>query len=470
MTDATDHITAAHAPPRVGFVSLGCPKATVDSERILGELTQAGYAIATDYQGADVVVVNTCGFIDAAREESFDAIDEALNEHGRVVVTGCLGAEHALLQARFPELLAVTRPHDYAAVLAAVKRAAPIPAGCDPIAQTALRGDARLPLTPPHYAYLKVSEGCNHSCRFCIIPSMRGPLVSRDLNGVVREAERLVDSGVREILVIAQDLSAYGVDLGYARTTLLGQAVETRFETLCRALDGLGVWVRLHYVYPYPHVDAVIPLMRHDGLLPYLDIPLQHGAPRVLKAMRRPAAAEHTLERIQGWRTQNPDLVIRSSFIVGFPGETEADFMTLLDFLDEAALDRVGCFQYSPVAGAAANALPNHVSPEEMQARYDALMAHQKAISARRITRLVGRELDVLVDEVDGERVIGRSYADAPDIDGQVYISFEEDAPAVGSLVRVRIDASDDYDLWGHTVGAARPYASASLTTVDQPR
>lgn len=438
--------------PSVGFVSLGCPKATVDSEKILGALTRDGYRIATAYDTADVVVVNTCGFINAAREESFDAIDEALAENGRVVVTGCLGAEQGLLSERYPSLLAVTRPHDYAAVLAAVRRAAPIAPGCRP-QSLMLRGDARLPLTPPHYAYLKVSEGCNHKCSFCIIPSMRGPLVSRAIDEVMLEAEALVVAGVRELLVIAQDLSAYGVDMGYAQARWRDQSLETRFAPLCEALDQLGVWVRLHYVYPYPHVDEVVGLMRHDGLLPYLDVPLQHGSPRVLKAMRRPAAAEETLERLQRWRERQPDLVVRSSFIVGFPGETDDDFEALLAFLQDAELDRVGCFRYSPVAGAAANALAEPVPDTLVTERYDALMAQQQVISARRLQRLVGKTLDVLVDEVDGDRVIGRCYADAPEIDGQVYVSFDADAPCVGSLVPVSIEAADEYDLWGRCVG-----------------
>lgn len=438
--------------PSVGFVSLGCPKATVDSEKILGSLTRDGYRIATQYDAADVVVVNTCGFINAARDESFEAIDEALAENGRVVVTGCLGAEQGLLNERYPALLAVTRPHDYAAVLAAVRRAAPIPSGCRTPGEAHLRGDARLPLTPPHYAYLKVSEGCNHKCSFCIIPSMRGPLVSRGIGDVMAEAEALVEAGVQELLVIAQDLSAYGVDRGYAAEHWRGQSIETRFAPLCEALGELGVWVRLHYVYPYPHVDEVVGLMRHGGLLPYLDVPLQHGSPRVLKAMRRPAAAEQTLDRVQRWRAMQPDLVVRSSFIVGFPGETDRDFEDLLEFMRVAELDRVGCFRYSPVAGAAANDIAALVPESVVTERYEALMAEQQSISARRLARLVGRELEVLVDEVDGERVIGRSYADAPEIDGQVYVAFDADAPAVGTRIRARIEAADEYDLWGQQV------------------
>jgi len=437
--------------PSVGFVSLGCPKATVDSEKILTRLTGEGYRISGDYEGADIVVVNTCGFIDAARDESFDAIAEALDEHGRVVVTGCLGAEQKLLAERFPDLIAVTRPHDYDAVVAAVRAAAPMPVGCAPAGPGAA---GRVALTPPHYAYLKVSEGCNHTCTFCIIPSMRGRLVSRPLDDVMAEAEALAASGVRELLVIAQDTSAYGVDANYAPATWRGRERPSRFFDLCEALAELGIWVRLHYVYPYPHVDDVVGLMSQDGLLPYLDVPFQHGAPRVLKAMRRPAAAENTLRRLERWRAIRPDLAVRSTFIVGFPGETDEDFETLLAFLDEAGLDRVGCFVYSPVEGARANDLPGAVPEAVARERYEAFMAHQQAISSARLARRVGQTLSVIVDELDGERAIGRSYADAPEIDGVVYVDCEDHAPRPGDVVSVRVTAAGDYDLWGERVEA----------------
>ena len=435
--------------PSVGFVSLGCPKATVDSEKILTRLTGSGYRIAADYEGADVVVVNTCGFLDAARDESFEAIEEALAEHGRVVVTGCLGAEGEALGARYPDLLAVTRPHDYDAVVAAVRAAAPPAYGCAPSPAAA---PGRIALTPPHYAYLKVAEGCDHRCTFCIIPSMRGRLVSRRIDEVMQEAETLVASGVRELIVIAQDTSAYGVDLRYAPGTWRGRAWPSRFRDLCAALAELGVWVRMHYVYPYPHVDDVIPLMREDGLLPYLDVPFQHGSPKILKAMRRPAGAEDTLRRLENWRAMCPELVVRSTFIVGFPGESEADFETLVDFIEAAKLDRVGCFTYSPVAGAAANALPGAVPHEVALERKEALMRRQQAISAALLSERIGRVLSVIVDEVDGERVIGRSYADAPEIDGLVYVACDEDVPRAGEVVSVRITASGDHDLWGERV------------------
>jgi len=431
--------------PKVGFVSLGCPKALVDSERILTQLRVEGYDIVNTYEGADVVVVNTCGFIDSAKAESLEAIGEALSENGRVVVTGCLGANAEEIRSVHPQVLSITGPHQYESVVAAVREHAPAPAH-DP--RMDLVPPQGIRLTPRHYAYLKISEGCNHHCSFCIIPSMRGRLQSRPLPDVMREAERLVTAGVKELLVISQDTSAYGSDLRYPDAQWRGQERRTDFLGLCTALGELGVWVRLHYVYPYPHVDEVLPLMAEGKLLPYLDIPFQHGSPRMLKLMRRPAATEDTLTRIRRWREICPDLTLRSTFIVGFPGETEAEFEALLEFLDEAQLDRVGCFPYSPVDGAAANALPGPVPEEVRQERWERFMEHQQRISATRLARHVGRALDVLIDRVEGSVAIGRSAADAPDIDGVVRVSGGAKLRP-GTLHRVQIEASDDYDLSG---------------------
>ncbi len=434
----------AATPPRVGFVSLGCPKALVDSERILTQLKLDGYAITNEYADANVVVVNTCGFIDSARAESLAAIGEALAENGRVIVTGCLGAEAERIRAVHPAVLAVTGPHQYEAVVGAVHAHAPIDPAHDPFVD--LVPPQGVKLTPRHYAYLKVSEGCNHSCTFCIIPSLRGRLASRPLDEILHEAERLVAAGVRELLVISQDTSAYGSDLRYRTAFWRGRPLKSDFEGLCRTLGALGVWVRLHYVYPYPHVDAVLPLMTEGKLLPYLDIPFQHGSPRLLKLMRRPAATEDTLERIRAWRRLCPDLSLRSTFIVGFPGETDADFEQLLTFLEAAELDRVGCFEYSPVTGAAANALPGAV-PDELKAeRHARFMATQQAISRRRLARRVGREMEVLVDGREGRSLLARSAADAPEIDGLVYVRTRRQI-APGEFLRVRVERADAYDL-----------------------
>jgi ribosomal protein S12 methylthiotransferase len=434
----------ASAAPKVGFVSLGCPKALVDSERILTQLRLDGYTISASYEDADVVVVNTCGFIDSAREESLDAIGEALAENGKVIVTGCLGAEAAQIHERHPGVLAVTGPHQYEAVVGAVHAHVPRPARHDPFVD--LLPPQGIKLTPRHYAYLKISEGCNHHCSFCIIPSMRGRLVSRPLDQVLEEAEKLVAAGVRELLVISQDTSAYGSDLKYSTAFWQGRPVKASFKGLCEALGSLGVWVRLHYVYPYPHVDEVLPLMAAGKVLPYLDIPFQHGSPRLLKLMKRPAAAENTLERIKAWRAICPDLTLRSTFIVGFPGETDEDFEQLLAFLQEAQLDRVGCFEYSPVAGASANALPNPV-PDALKAeRHARFMETQQAISRARLAAKVGREIEVLIDHAEPGRVIGRSAADAPEIDGLVYVKGAR-KPLPGQLLKVKVTGSDDYDL-----------------------
>jgi ribosomal protein S12 methylthiotransferase len=440
----------APAPvPRVGFVSLGCPKATRDSELILTRLRAEGYAVVPSYGEADLVVVNTCGFIDAAVEESLDAIGEALAENGRVVVTGCLGARSEVIREAHPEVLAVTGPHALEEVMAAVH--AHLPPVHAPFERLVPPQGVRL--TPRHYAYLKISEGCNHRCTFCIIPSMRGDLVSRPLPEVMREAEALVGAGVKELLVIAQDTSAYGVDLRYRPEIWRGAAVRTRIQELARALGELGVWVRLHYVYPYPHVDELIPLMAEGRLLPYLDVPLQHASPRVLRAMRRPADAEDALARIRAWRAECPDLTVRSTFIVGFPGETEAEFEELLAFLREAELDRVGCFAYSPVEGAAANALPGAVPEEVREARRERLMTLQAGISAARMARKVGRTLTVLVDEVGEAGAVARSAADAPEIDGQVYVSEPGDMRP-GELYEVRIVEASEHDLWAERAEA----------------
>ena len=427
---------------KVGIVSLGCPKALVDSERILTRLRAEGYEISGSYEGADVVLVNTCGFLDSARDESLSAIGEALNENGKVIVTGCLGAEKDLILQKFPKVLSVTGPQQYEAVVNAVHDV--LPPQHDPYVDLVPPEGIRL--TPRHYAYLKISEGCNNKCSFCIIPSMRGLLASRKIGDVLREAERLAKAGVKEILVISQDTSAYGLDIKYAEDTWHDKMRRTHFQELAEGLSELGVWVRLHYVYPYPHVDNVIPLMAAGKILPYLDIPFQHASPSVLKAMRRPAAQEKTLERIQSWRKICPDLTLRSTFIVGFPGEMEKDFELLLQWLEEAALDRVGCFKYEPVAGAAANDLPGAVTDEVKEERWHRFMQAQQKISARRLQRFKGRELDVLVDEVQKEKAIGRSFADAPEIDGKVFVSVARQAKA-GDMLRVKINKTDEYDL-----------------------
>lgn len=440
---------------RVGFVSLGCPKALVDSERILTQLRLEGYEVSPSYDGADVVVVNTCGFLDSAKQESLEAIGEALAENGRVIVTGCMGGDEAAIRAAHPDVLAVTGPQQYEQVVAAVRAWAPAPAAHDPYLD--LVPPQGIKLTPRHYAYLKIAEGCNHACTFCIIPDLRGRLVSRPVGEVLDEAERLVAAGVRELLVISQDTSAYGVDLKYRTGFWQGRPVKTNMLELCRALGELGVWVRLHYVYPYPHVDAVIPLLAEGRILPYLDIPFQHASPAVLKAMKRPAHQEKTLDRIRAWRAQCPDLVLRSTFIVGFPGETEADFQLLLDWLGAAQLDRVGCFQYEAVAGARANALPGAVPEEIKRERWERLMAAQQEISAARLQAKVGSTLEVLIDEITDEGAIGRSRGDAPEIDGHVYIDPEPEGSVLrpGDLVQVLIEEADDYDLYGQLVAAA---------------
>ena len=444
--------------PRVGFVSLGCPKALVDSEQIITQLRAEGYDIAPDYAGADLVVVNTCGFIDSAVEESLDAIGEALAENGKVIVTGCLGAKAGegggnLIKQIHPKVLAVTGPHAKEEVMQHVH--AHLPQPHDPFID--LVPAAGIKLTPKHYAYLKISEGCNHRCTFCIIPSMRGDLVSRPVGSVMQEAENLVKSGVKELLVISQDTSAYGVDIKYRTGFWNGRPLKTRMTELCEALGQLDVWVRLHYVYPYPHVDEVIPLMAEGKILPYLDIPFQHANPRILKLMKRPAAAEKTLERIQAWRKLCPDLTIRSTFIAGFPGETEAEFQELLDFLTEAQLDRVGCFAYSPVDGAKANELPDAVPTELREQRQARFMAHQTAISEKRLQAKVGRTIDVLVDRLaendKRERIaVGRSKADAPEIDGLVYVTGIDRKTAPGEFLRAKVVAAQEHDLVAENV------------------
>jgi ribosomal protein S12 methylthiotransferase len=430
-------------PPRVGFVSLGCPKALVDSERILTRLRAEGYAIAPTYDRAELVIVNTCGFIDAAVDESLGAIGEALAANGRVIVTGCLGAKNGVVRSAHPSVLAVTGPHDLDGVMAAVHDHLPRPHA--PFVD--LLPPQGIKLTPRHYAYLKISEGCNHRCSFCVIPSMRGDLVSRPAGEVLREAEVLVRAGVKELLVISQDTGAYGIDLKYRTDFWRGRPVRTRLIDLATALGSLGVWVRLHYVYPYPHVDAVIPLMAEGRVLPYLDVPFQHASPRLLKLMKRPASGEANLERIRAWRTICPEISIRSTFIVGFPGETEAEFEALLAFLEEAELDRVGCFAYSPVAGASANELPGQV-PEAVKAERRArLMMLQEKVSARRLKAKVGKSVPVLVDSVEGDRVVARSTADAPEIDGVVH--FERAAGLrPGDFATVLVKRSDAHDLW----------------------
>ncbi|WP_415301955.1 30S ribosomal protein S12 methylthiotransferase RimO [Alcaligenes sp. SJTW-7] len=436
--------------PKVGFVSLGCPKALVDSERILTQLRTDGYQITPSYDNADVVVVNTCGFIDSAKAESLEAIGEALAENGRVIVTGCMGVDEGLIREVHPSVLSVSGPQQYEQVLRAVREAAPPSLDHNPYID--LVPPQGIKLTPRHYAYLKISEGCNHSCSFCIIPSMRGKLVSRPVGEVLGEAERLVKAGVKELLVISQDTSAYGVDIRQRTGFWNGRPVKSSMVELSAALSELGAWVRLHYVYPYPHVDNIIPLMAEGKVLPYLDIPFQHASPSVLRAMKRPAFEDRTLSRIKQWRQDCPDLTIRSTFIVGFPGETEDDFQYMLDWMSEAQLDRVGCFQYSPVEGAPANKLDGIVPDEVKQERWERFMEHQQAISTARLAAKVGREMDVLIDEIDEDGdAVGRSSADAPEIDGNVFITSAQTLEP-GQMVRVRITDSSEYDLFGEQV------------------
>ncbi|MBL4782529.1 MAG: 30S ribosomal protein S12 methylthiotransferase RimO [Porticoccaceae bacterium] len=440
------------ANPKVGFISLGCPKALVDSERILTQLKLDGYDVTPSYADAEVVVVNTCGFLDSAKQESLDAIGEAMAENGRVIVTGCMGGEEGLIRDTHPGVLAVTGAHQYEEVVSAVHDSVAPPTDHNPY--TDLLPPQGVKLTPRHYAYLKISEGCNHSCSFCIIPDLRGKLVSRPVGEVLDEAERLVKSGVRELLVISQDTSAYGVDIKYRTGFWQGKPVKSRMLELCEALGDMDTWVRLHYVYPYPHVDNVIPLMAEGKILPYLDIPFQHSSPAVLKAMKRPGDQIKTLGRIQRWREMCPELTLRSTFITGFPGETEDDFKHLLDWLQEAQLDRVGCFKYEAVEGAPANALPNAVPEELKQERWERLMETQQAISTARLAKKVGSTIEVLVDEVDEEGAVARSWADAPDIDGNVYLNGECDLQP-GDKLTVLVEHADEYDLW------ASPLASS---------
>lgn len=433
---------------KVGFVSLGCPKALVDSEKILTQLKMDGYEVVNTYDNADVVVVNTCGFIDAAKQESLDAIKEAMTENGKVIVTGCMGKgkDAETIKELNPGILAVTGPQAYEEVMGVVHEWVP-PADKEHNPFTDLVPPQGVKLTPRHYSYLKISEGCNHSCTFCIIPDMRGKHVSRPIGDVLDEAKRLVAAGTKELLVISQDTSAYGVDMKYRTGFWDGKPVKTKLYDLCKELGELGVWVRLHYVYPYPSVDDILPLMAEGKILPYLDIPFQHASPRILKLMKRPAHAENTLERIKKWREVVPELVIRSTFVVGFPGETEEDFQLLLDWLEEAELDRVGCFKYSPVEGAKANDLPDHVPEEIQQERFDRFMQAQQAISARKLQRKIGSRMTVLVDEVDEEGAVARSVGDAPNIDGMVYLNDFFDCQP-GDFIEVEIEHADEYDLW----------------------
>jgi ribosomal protein S12 methylthiotransferase len=441
--------------PKIGFVSLGCPKALVDSERILTQLRTEGYAVAADYAGADLVVVNTCGFIESAVQESLDAIGEAISENGKVIVTGCLGKYEDKIRAMHPSVLKVTGPHAYDDVMTAVHEYVPAPPAHNPYIDLVPAQGIRL--TPKHYAYLKISEGCNHRCTFCIIPSLRGDLVSRPIGSVMDEAQALVRAGVKEVLVISQDTSAYGLDLKYKLDFWNGQPLKTRFYELCEALGQLGVWVRLHYVYPYPHVDAAIDLMAQGKILPYLDIPFQHASPRILKLMKRPAHSENTLERLKLWREKCPSLVIRSTFVVGFPGETEEDFQCLLDWLQEAQLDRVGCFTYSAIEGATANDLPDPVPEDIKQARFERFMQVQQIISAKKLQARIGQIMTVLVDELDEEQpvAIARCYADAPEIDGNVFIEdIDKSQIEQGQLLTVEIMDADEYDLYARLVVA----------------
>ena len=434
--------------PTIGMVSLGCPKALVDSERILTRLRAEGYAISPDYAGADAVIVNTCGFLDSAKAESLDAIGEALNENGKVIVTGCLGAEPDYITGAHPKVLAVTGPHQYEQVLDAVHGA--VPPSPDPFVD--LLPARGISLTPRHFSYLKISEGCNHKCKFCIIPDMRGRLQSRPAHAVMREAEKLVEAGVRELLVISQDTSAYGLDIRHAED----RGHRAHITDLARDLGSLGAWVRLHYVYPYPHVRDLIPLMADpaSGLLPYLDIPFQHGHPDVLKRMARPAASARTLDEIAAWRSMAPDITLRSTFIVGYPGETEAEFDYMLDWLDEAQLDRVGCFKYENVAGARSNDLPDHVPEDVKQERWERFMQKAQAISEAKLQAKVGRHLQVIVDEVDEEAATCRTMADAPEIDGNLFIDEGHEILKPGDMLTVKVDEAGEYDLWGRMVGS----------------
>jgi ribosomal protein S12 methylthiotransferase len=437
--------TRREGQPTIGMVSLGCPKALVDSERILTRLRAEGYAISPDYKGADAVIVNTCGFLDSAKAESLEAIGEALVENGRVIVTGCLGAEPDYITGAHPRVLAVTGPHQYEAVLDAVHAA--VPPSPDPFID--LLPASGVTLTPRHYSYLKISEGCNHKCKFCIIPDMRGLLQSRPAHAVLREAEKLVEAGVKELLVISQDTSAYGVDRKHDLSPWKGGEVRAHITDLAAEMGKLGAWVRLHYVYPYPHVRNLIPLMAEGLILPYLDIPFQHAHPDTLRRMARPAAAAKTLDEIAAWRAICPDVTLRSTFIVGYPGETEAEFQTLLDWMDAAQLDRVGCFQYENVAGARSNALPDHVNPEVKQDRWDRFMEKAQAISTAKLAAKVGKVLEVIVDEIDDEGATCRTKADAPEIDGNLFIDEGFEALKPGEIVRVKVDEAGEYDLWG---------------------
>jgi len=446
--DANDRAKTRDGQPKIGMVSLGCPKALVDSERILTRLRAEGYAISPDYAGADAVIVNTCGFLDSAKAESLEAIGEALNENGRVIVTGCLGAEEDYIRGTHPSVLAVTGPHQYEQVLDAVHQA--VPPSPDPFVD--LLPARGVSLTPRHYSYLKISEGCNHKCRFCIIPDMRGKLASRPAHAVLREAEKLVEAGVRELLVISQDTSAYGLDRKYDLNPWKDHEVRSHITDLARELGGMDAWIRLHYVYPYPHVRDLIPLMADGLVLPYLDIPFQHAHPDVLRRMARPAAGSKTLDEIAAWRNVCPDITLRSTFIVGYPGETEEEFQTLLDWLDEAQLDRVGCFKYENVAGARSNTLPDHVAEEVKEERWHRFMERSQAISAAKLAAKVGFVQEVIVDEVDDEAATCRTKADAPEIDGNLFIDegFEDLKP--GDIVRVEVDEASEYDLWGRVV------------------
>ena len=439
--------------PKVGFVSLGCPKALVDSERILTQLKTEGYDVASDYDGADLVVVNTCGFIESAVQESLDAIGEAISANGRVIVTGCLGKDEDKIRKMHPSVLKVTGAAAYQEVMEAVHQYVPEPPKHNPFID--LVPEQGIRLTPKHYAYLKISEGCNHRCTFCIIPSMRGDLVSRPVGSVLSEAQALKNAGVKEVLVISQDTSAYGLDTKYKLDFWNGQPVKTKFFDMCEALGQLGIWVRLHYVYPYPHVDAVIDLMAQGKILPYLDIPFQHASPRILKLMKRPAHSENTLDRLKVWREKCPDLVLRSTFVVGFPGETEEDFQILLEWLKDAQLDRVGCFTYSPVEGATANDLPDHVPEDIKQDRYERFMQVQQEISAAKLKQRIGRTMTVLVDDLDEEFpvAIARSYADAPEIDGNVFVEdIDKSVIKSGDLLEVEITDADEYDLFAKLI------------------
>lgn len=437
--------------PNIGFISLGCPKNLVDSERILTELRSDGYNIIPRYEDADLVIVNTCGFIDSAVQESLEAIGEALQENGKVIVTGCLGAKEDQIREVHPKVLEITGPHSYEAVMTHVHKYVPKPAHNPYVSLVPKQG---VKLTPKHYAYLKISEGCDHRCTFCIIPSMRGDLDSRPITQVLDEAKRLVDSGVKELLIVSQDTSAYSLDQSKEqqnRTVFWnGMPIKNDLMTLCKQLGSLGIWIRLHYVYPYPHVDDLIPLMAEGKILPYLDIPLQHASPKILKAMKRPGKIDRTLERIKQWREICPELTLRSTFIVGFPGETEEDFQLLLDFLEQAQLDRVGCFKFSPVEGAVATDLPDQVPEDIKEQRYHRFMQVQQRISAQRLQAKVGKQLAVIIDDIDQEGIIGRSMADAPEIDGVVYVdNLSGQTIKVGDIIQVTITQADDYDLWG---------------------